>query len=159
MKQGWTVASNNGEGVSERRDDLLTESKESRSGETPSPGAAQVPGQAKRRSFSASEIAKILADLDKLGRGGRGAYLRQHGLYSGQVSTWRKKQLAGLSANRGPKAKDPNPLEKVVAAKDRRIRELENKLKRAELMLEIQKKAQEALATFQERPDGSGENG
>jgi hypothetical protein len=67
--------------------------------------------------------------------------MRQLGIYSSQVSGWRKRQLAGLSTKRGPKAKETNPLDKVVAAKDRRIRELENRLKRAELMLEIQKKS------------------
>jgi transposase-like protein len=117
-----------------------------------------VPAKAKRRSFSGPEIAKILGDLDRLGRGERGAYMRQLGIYSSQVSGWRRRQLAGLSTKRGPKAKETNSLDKVVAAKDRRIRELENRLKRAELMLEIQKKAQEALATFQERGEGSGEN-
>jgi hypothetical protein len=71
MKPGWSIAKNNGEGVSERRDDLLIESKESRSGGTPSPDAG-VPAKAKRRSFSGPEIAKILGDLDRLGRASAG---------------------------------------------------------------------------------------
>jgi hypothetical protein len=50
-------------------------------------------------------------------------------------------------------------LDKVGATKERRIRELKNRLKRAELMLEIQKKAQKALATFRERGESSGERG
>ncbi|MGH7441706.1 MAG: hypothetical protein ACREKE_03415 [bacterium] len=85
--------------------------------------------------------------------------MRQHGLYSSQLTDWRRRRSAGLVVKRGPKAEAPNPLAKVVAEKDRRISELERRLKRAELMLEIQKKAQEVLATFPERGQGSGENG
>jgi transposase-like protein len=117
-----------------------------------------VPAKAKRRLHSASDIEKHLAMLDKLGRGARGAYLRQHGLYSSQIADWRQKRLAGLSVKRGPKAQEPNPLAKVVAEKERRIAELERRLKRADLLLEIQKKAQEVLATFPAKGTGSDEN-
>jgi transposase-like protein len=115
--------------------------------------------KARRRRFSPTEIAKILADLNRLPPGpDRSAYLRNGGLYSSQVALWRRRQEQGQVEKRGRKAKETNPLEKVVATKERRIRELERKLKRAELMLEIQKKAQEALATFQEKDEDSGES-
>ena len=118
-----------------------------------------MPAKAKRRVHSAGEIEKHLAALDKLGRGERGAYLRQNGLYSSQIADWRQKRLAGLAVKRGPKAQEPNPLTKVVAEKDRRIAELERRLKRADLMLEIQKKAQEYFASFPAKETGSGESG
>jgi len=136
------------EGVSERRDDHLSDSKESRREESPSLGAtpeSQVPAKAKRRSISGLERVKILQDLDRLPRGERGAYLRQLGLYSGQVSGWRKKQLEGLSAKRGPKPKKAEVLEKRLFDLTRENRQLKSKLKRAELVNELQKKIAEAL--------------
>jgi hypothetical protein len=117
-----------------------------------------VPAKATRRAFSPSEIEKHLSALDKLGHGEKGAYMRAQGLYSKQIADWRTKRLAGLSAKRGPKAQAPNPLTKQLAEKDRRIQQLERRLKRAELMLEIQKKAQEYFATFPEKGPGGGES-
>lgn len=138
-----------GEGVSDRRDDLLKDLKESRREETPSPGAApeaRVPAKAKRRIISGPERAKILKDLDRLPRFERGAYLRQLGLYSGQISSWRKQQLEGLSAKRGPKpGKKAEGLERRLAEQEREIRQLKSKLKRADLVNELQKKIAEAL--------------
>lgn len=111
-------------------------------GVTPDP---RVPAKAKRRILSGVEQAKILKDLDRLPHGGRGAYLRQLGLYSGQVSNWRKKQLEGLSANRGPKPKKAEALERRMAELERENRQLKSKLKRAELVNELQKKIAEIL--------------
>lgn len=137
-----------GEGVSERRDDLLSDLTEDRSSETPSPAAApesRVPPKAKRRTISGPERAKIIKDLDRLPRGERGAYLRQLGLYSGQISSWRKQQLEGLSGKRGPKPKRAEALEKRLAELERENRQLKSKLKRADLVNELQKKIAEAL--------------
>ena len=64
-----------------------------------------------------------------------------------------------LSGCGGTKQSQVDPaLTKQLAEKDRRIAELERRLKRADLMLEIQKKAQEVLATFPERGQGSDGN-
>jgi transposase-like protein len=158
MQRDFRIATDNAEGPPERRTDPLDPDEEARSSGAPSAGAPpdpQVPAKAKRRTFSASEIEKHLAALDKLGRGDHGAYCRQHGLYSSQIADWRKKRTAGLQVKRGPAAQAPNPLAKQLAEKDRRIAELERRLKRADLLLEIQKKAQEVLATFPERGQGS----
>lgn len=159
MEQRFSIAKDTEEGAPERRGDHLAVNEEPRSSGAPSSGSPpdpQVPARAKRRNHGATEIEQHLGALDKLGRGARGAYLRQHGLYSSQITDWRRKRLAGLEVKRGPKAQAPNPLAKVVAEKDRRINELERRLKRADLMLEIQKKAQEVLATFQEKDPGTG---
>ena len=150
-----------GEEVSERRGDLLTNNKEPRSEGNSSPAAPdpQVPAKAKRRKISAPERAKILKDLDRLSRGERGAYMRQLGLYSGQVSTWRKKQLEGLSGKRGPKSKKAEALEKRLAELERENRKLKFKLKRADLVNELQKKIADALGDSPTSPpEGDAED-
>ena len=158
----FTIAQGNAGEAPERRADPFTSLEEAQSGGASpvggSPPDPQVPAIAKRRSFSVAEIEEHLAALDKLGHGERGAYMRQHGLYSSQVAGWRHKRSVALAVKRGPKARERNPLAKVVAEKDRRISELERRLKRAELMLDIQKKAQEVLATFPAKEFGSGES-
>lgn len=159
--QRFTIAQDNADGAPERRGDHGSQEGEPRSSGAPSAGAPpdpQVPPKAARRQFSAAEIEGHLAALDKLGRGEVGAYLRQHGLYSSQITDWRRRRSAGLTVKRGPKAQAPNPLTKVVAEKERQIAALERRLKRAELMLEIQKKAQEYFATFPEKLPGGGES-
>ena len=157
--QRFSIATGNADGAPERRGDHRSSEEEARSSGAPSAGAPpdpQVPAKAERRRFSAEKIEEHLAALDKLGRGEVGAYMRQHGLYSSQITDWRRRRTAGLDVKRGPKAQAPNPLAKVVAEKDRQIQQLERRLKRAELMLEIQKKAQEYFATFPEKGPGGG---
>ena len=152
MKLFTTVAS---EGVSERRDDHLINLKKDRSEGTPSLGAApesRVPAKAKRRIISAPERAKILKDLDNLSHGERGAYMRQLGIYSSQVSTWRKQQLEGLGAKRGPKRKESAALERRLAELESENRKLKSKLKRAALVNELQKKIADALGDSQASP-------
>jgi hypothetical protein len=161
MKPEFRIAGDNAEGAPERRDDHLNAEEEARSSGAPSAGGPpdpQVPAKAKRRAFSAAEIEKHLAMLDKLGHGDKGAYMRAQGLYSKQVADWRAKRLAGLTTKRGPQAASFNPLTKQLAERDRRILQLERRLKRAELMLEIQKKAQEYFASFPEKLPGGGES-
>lgn len=105
----------------------------------------EVVPTAKRRSFSKAEKLRILAAADACVPGDIGALLRREGIYSSHLSTWRKqRQLAGeallIERKRGPKV---NP----VAAQDRLVLELKNeverlrdKLAKADLIIDVQKK-------------------
>jgi transposase len=106
----------------------------------------EVVPMAKRRSFSKAEKLRILAAADAcVAPGDIGALLRREGIYSSHLATWRKqRQLAGeallVERKRGPKA---NP----AAAQDRRVLELEkevgrlrDKLAKADLIIDVQKK-------------------
>jgi transposase len=106
----------------------------------------EVIPSAKRRVFSKAEKLRILAAADTCtAPGDIGALLRREGIYSSHLATWRKqRQLAGesqlLEAKRGPKV-DPG------AAQERKVRELENevarlrdKLAKADLIIDVQKK-------------------
>lgn len=111
----------------------------------PDPGVDERP---KRRRFTAEYKLRILRDADRCKPGELGALLRREGLYSSHLTAWRQQRdriaQAGLAARRrGPKAStvvDPR-----VKQLERENAKLQRRLARAELMLEIQKKASEML--------------
>ena len=75
-----------------------------------------------------------------------GELLRREGLYSSQLSTWRKQRqegvLAGLTPKRrGRKPKTKNPLADEVAKLQRENQRLKNNLRKAELVIDVQKKS------------------
>jgi len=99
-----------------------------------------------RRRFTAKYKLSILAEVDACATKGQiGTILRREGLYSSNLTTWRKQRgkgiLDGLSPRkRGRKAKEINPLAKRVAELERENRKLDKKLKQAEIIIEFQKK-------------------
>ena len=116
----------------------------------------EVVAKAKRRRFTAADKLRLLREVDACrGSGEIGALLRREGIYSSYLSTWRKQrergELDGLSPQkRGPKL-DPQAIE---LAKLRRENErLQERLKRAELMIEVQKKVARMLGETIEEPD------
>jgi transposase-like protein len=111
----------------------------------------EVPAKAARRRFSGEYKRRIVREADAARDAGEiGALLRREGLYSSHLSTWRRArergELAGLSPKRrGRKEKAVNPLAKRLAELERDKRRLERRLKQAELLLEIQKKASQLM--------------
>ena len=97
----------------------------------------------KRRQHTAEYKLRILGELDECtGNGEAGAILRREGLYSSLISKWREQReqgsLNGLgSQRRGPKI-DPNAAE--LARLQRENKRLKEKLERAELIIDVQKK-------------------
>ncbi len=97
----------------------------------------------KRRQHTAEYKLRILGELDECtGKGEAGAILRREGLYSSLISKWREQReqgsLNGLgSQRRGPKI-DPNAAE--LARLQRENKRLKEKLERAELIIDVQKK-------------------
>ena len=90
-----------------------------------------------------------------------GALLRREGLYSSNLTTWRKQraegQLSALSPKkRGRKAKARNPLAQKVAELERETQKLKGKLKQAETIIEVQKKISEILGIPLESPNSDG---
>jgi transposase-like protein len=79
-----------------------------------------------------------------------GALLRREGLYSSNLTVWRKqrerRELEGLSQKkRGPSSKEKNPLAAKVATLERENRRLRARSERAEGLVELQKKVSEIL--------------
>ena len=109
----------------------------------------EVVAKAKRRRFSAEYKRRILREAAACTKPGElGALLRREGLYSSHLSSWRgqaeRGELEGLSPQkRGPKAKERNPLEKRVRELERENLKLLKRAKRAEGLVEVQKKVAE----------------
>jgi transposase len=114
----------------------------------PSPEVLEKPA---RRRFDREYKAKILAEADACTEPGMlGELLRREGLYSSHLSTWRRQKdegaLAGLTPKRrGRKAKPKNPLADQVAQLQRENQRLKEKLRQAELIIDVQKKVSEML--------------
>jgi transposase-like protein len=81
------------------------------------------------------------------GSGEIGALVRREGLYSSNLTSWRRQresgELDGLSAHkRGPKV-DPQAAE--LARLKRENERLQERLRKAELIIEVQKKVSQLL--------------
>jgi len=104
-----------------------------------------------RRHFTAKYKLSILAEVDACTTKGQiGAILRREGLYSSNLTTWRRQRdkgiLDGLSPRkRGRKAKEINQLTKRIAKLERENRKLDKKLKQAEIIIDFQKKISQML--------------
>lgn len=119
----------------------------------------EVMAKAKRRHFSAKEKLRVLKEADKTTEvGGVGALLRREGLYSSHLTEWRRARAAGeLDAlepkKRGRKATEVNPLEKDVVELKRALAKAELRAKRAEALVELQKKVSELLGVQLPTPE------
>ncbi len=153
-------------------DSKRNEGEPERSGEAPQIAIAregrpsvpdpEVPEKARRRRFNAEYKLRILKKADACKLGEVGALLRREGLYWSNLQKWRDQRkngtLKGLTPKkRGPKRPPANPLQPEMKKLERENRQLKRKLQRAEIMLDIQKKASELLgiplATLEEEED------
>lgn len=103
-----------------------------------------------RRRFSAPYKLEILEKADKCcNPGDLGALLRKEGLYSSILATWRRQRaqgiVGGLSQKRGRKPTAKNPIADELQQLRRENRKLRERLERAELIIDIQKKISTAL--------------
>jgi transposase len=110
----------------------------------------EVRPKAKRRRFSAREKIRILEAADACRESGEiGALLRREGIYSSQLSTWRKQRTAGTlhalaAQKRGRKGQvDAREAELVQLRRDNE--RLQARLAQAETIIEVQKKLSQLL--------------
>ena len=97
-----------------------------------------------RRRFTTAYKLEILQKADRCTRHGElGALLRKEGLYSSHVVTWRQQRASGLTPKkRGRKAVPVDPGMKKLEQENRR---LTTRLKKAEALLDFQKKLSSLL--------------
>ncbi len=105
-----------------------------------------------RRRFTAEYKARVLREADQCsGHGERGALLRREGLYASSLATWRRQReaegLAGLARKRGPKANPDVGAARQIAQLERANERLAEKLRKAEFIIEFQKKMADLWAT------------
>jgi transposase-like protein len=115
----------------------------------------EVVPQAKRRRFSAAYKLQIVEEADGCTeRGDIGALLRREGLYSSQLSAWRRQRQKGqlIDKKRGRKS-DP------AAAEIERLRQenerLRKELEKAQLVIDVQKKLSQALGLTTEESESA----
>jgi len=163
MREGYLGLST---GVVGPLPDGVTEGARRATGVSPSTGAEEpvmmsppdpeVPEKKARRKFTAKYKLQIIEEADACTEPGQlGAFLRSKGLYSSHVATWRRQKEEGLLValspkKRGRKEKEKNPLAPRVAELERETEGLRRKLKRAETIIEFQKKISEILGIAQD---------
>jgi transposase-like protein len=109
----------------------------------------QVDDKPKRRVFDPEYKLSILEQIEEC-RGKRvavGELLRKERLYAGQVAKWKeeaKEALTGaLSKKLGPKPKLEAKAEKRIAQLERDCTALQEKLRQAEVIIEVQKNSRD----------------
>lgn len=109
-----------------------------------------------RRKHTAKYKLRILEETDACTQPGQiAAILRREGLYSSNLTTWRRQrdkcQLQALTPQkRGRKEKEINPLAKRVSELEKANKRLQQKLRKADLIIEAQKKMSEILGIAQD---------
>ncbi len=110
----------------------------------------EVVPQAKRRQFSAAYKRQIVAEAEACSRRGEiGALLRREGLYSSQLSNWRRQLAAGILG----KQQRGRPAEPLVAENVQLRQEnarLRRELEKTQLIVETQKKLAQVLNLINE---------
>lgn len=119
----------------------------------------EVPEKTKRRKFTAAYKLRMLHASEQCTQPGEvGALLRREGLYSSHLTSWRKQReqgvLQGLNPKkRGRKPKPQDPSAKRIAQLEKENQRLKNRLKKAEIIIEAQKKISEILGVEQNLED------
>ena len=124
-----------------------------------------------RRRFSAAEKKRLLAEADFLEHGERDAWVRRKGLYSGQLSTWRKERTehgeAGLAA-RKPGRKPADSRDREIERLQRANARLKKRAYVAEQLVDLRKSLApvrdrqqrvEVVSGLQSRPAGISKAG
>jgi transposase len=119
----------------------------------------EVVAKAKRRTYTADYKQRILEEAETAAatRGAVGALLRREGLYSSLLATWRRERASGIREaltpqRRGPKSKR-NPLEEENQKLRRQLGQLTEKLRKAEIIIDVQKKVAALLGNPIPEPD------
>jgi transposase len=120
----------------------------------------EVPTKATRRRFTSEYKRRILKEADACTD--LGALLRREGLYASNLTTWRKQMKRGVLTalspkKRGRKESGSDPLQVENEKLRKENNRLERRLKRAELIIDIQKKAAQILGIPLSTPE-EGEN-
>ena len=110
--------------------------------------SAEVLEKATRRRFTRAYKEQILAEADQCTEsGGIGELLRREGLYSSSLARWRQERTVGALDSK-PRGRKPNPnkeeTQELAKVKLDNAR-LTERLRQAELIIEVQKKVSEMM--------------
>ena len=119
----------------------------------PASASPELSDRPRRRTFTAQDKLRILAETDRAAEtGGIAAILRREGLYSSALTEWRRLRDAGafgalVPAKRGPKTIEANPMAAELALVQRDNARLTRRLERAEAIIDLQKKLRSCWAS------------
>lgn len=106
----------------------------------------EVVAKPQRRSYTAEYKLRILreAEAAAVTRGAVGALLRREGLYSSLLVNWRRERAQGMREaltpqRRGPKSKR-NPMAEEMQKLQRQNARLNEELRKAHIIIDVQKK-------------------
>jgi transposase len=123
------------------------------------PPDPEVPEKAVRRHFTAEDKLNILRQSEDCREKREiGALLRREGLYSSHLTTWRRQKDAGILSGlkpkqRGRKVNPSHPLQAEFEQLRKENNRLQRRLKKAELIIDIQKKISQMLGIPMENPE------
>lgn len=125
----------------------------------PKPADPEVLERAARRRFTPQYKLKILREAERCSTPGEiGALLRREGLYSSNLSTWRRQReagaLASMSATKRGRHTKLSAQDKELERLRRDNERLRRKLSQAEQIIDVQKKLSEVLGVALETPAG-----
>jgi len=106
----------------------------------------EVVAVAKRRTFTAEYKLRILAEADAAAAqpGAIGALLRREGLYSSHLVTWRRERQAGILKGLTPQKRGRKSLCSPMEEENQKLRRenqrLNEELRKAEIVIDVQKK-------------------
>lgn len=119
--------------------------------ERPEMGNTEVPEKARRRTFDRAYRLRIVKEADRCTESGQtGELLRREGLYSSQLSNWRRQRAEGSlsesnSKKRGRKSKQRDSAQEELEQLRREKEALVERLRQAEAIIEVQKKVSDLL--------------
>ena len=100
-----------------------------------------------KRAFPEDFKRRAVTYYDSLPEdGSKGSYLRRAGLYSSSMSQWRRAMQAGVPSRTGREPTDP--LVRENAELKSRVVKLEDELRRANTVIEVQKKVSALLESI-----------
>ncbi len=114
-------------------------------------------GPRPRRTFTPAQKSQHVAAYDQACQSGQGgAYLRREGLYSSQMTEWRKLRDGGLLEGKpaGAKVGRPSAEQAEIARLRAELTRAQRRLGRTEAALEIMGKAHALLEDISESADG-----
>lgn len=122
----------------------------------------EVSEKASRRRFTAEYKLRILKQADACTElGSLGALLRREGLYSSNLTTWRRQRDRGVLSALTPKkrgrkesVRDPHQTENEKLRKENE--RLTQRLRQAELIIDVQKKVSQILGVPLATPEEGG---
>ena len=106
----------------------------------------EVSAEAKRRIFTAEYKQRILTEADAAAStpGAIGALLRREGLYSSHLTSWRRERSTAITQGLTPKRRGPrsrrSPEQDEVRRLQRENQRLAERLRKAEIIIDVQKK-------------------